>query len=51
MQLTTWAILAMFIIGLMYTMTHSSRCVHEAFEGRNYISNSNSHCISISHCN
>ena len=41
MQLTTWAILAMFIIGLMYTMTHSSRCVHEAFEGRDY-SNSSS---------
>ena len=40
MQLTTWAILAMFIIGLMYTMTHSSRCVHEAFEGRNYSSSS-----------
>ena len=42
MQLTTWAILAMFIIGLMYTMTHSSRCVHEAFEGRDYSNRSNS---------
>ena len=46
MQLTTWAILAMFIIGLMYTMTHSSRCVHEAFEGRNYSSSSSSNSSS-----
>mgnify|MGYP000612031120 CR=1 FL=1 len=34
MQLSTWAILAMFIVGLVYTMTHSSQCVQEAFEGR-----------------
>ena len=46
MQLTTWAILAMFIIGLMYTMTHSSRCVHEAFEGRNYSNSSSSNSSS-----
>jgi hypothetical protein len=34
MRLTTWAILAMFIIGLLFTMTHTSRSVQEAFEGR-----------------
>jgi hypothetical protein len=33
MTMTTWAILAMFIIGLMFTMTHTSRCVQEAFQG------------------
>lgn len=34
MRLTTWAILAMFIIGLLFTMTYTSRSVHEAFQGR-----------------
>jgi len=34
MRPTTWAILAMFIIGLLFTMTHTSRSVREAFEGR-----------------
>ena len=34
MTLSTWAILAMFIIGLLFTMTHTSRSVHEAFQGR-----------------
>jgi hypothetical protein len=32
--LTTWAILAMFIIGLMFTMTHTAHSVQEAFQGR-----------------
>lgn len=32
---TTCAILAMFVIGLLFTMTHSSRSVQEAFEGIN----------------
>ena len=34
MTATTWAILAMFIIGLLFTMTHTSRSVQEAFQGR-----------------
>lgn len=34
MRLTTWGILAMFIIGLMFTMLHTSQTVQEAFEGR-----------------
>jgi len=34
MRLSTWAILAMFIIGLLFTMTHTSQNVQEAFEGR-----------------
>jgi hypothetical protein len=34
MRLTTWAILAMFIIGLLFTMTYTSQNVLEAFEGR-----------------
>jgi hypothetical protein len=34
MRLTNWAILAMFIIGLLFTMTHTSQNVQEAFEGR-----------------
>ena len=34
MRLTTWAILAMFIIGLLFTVTHTSQDVREAFEGR-----------------
>jgi len=34
MTMSTWAILAMFIIGLLFTMTHSSRSVQEAFQGR-----------------
>ncbi len=34
MQLTTWGILVMFIIGLLFTATHSSQTVQEAFEGR-----------------
>jgi hypothetical protein len=36
MTMTTWAILAMFIIGLMFTMSHTSRSVQEAFQGRTY---------------
>lgn len=34
MRLTTWGILAMFIIGLMFSMLHTSQTVQEAFEGR-----------------
>ena len=34
MTLTTWAILAMFIIGLLFTMTHTATSVQEAFQGR-----------------
>lgn len=34
MRLTTWGILAMFIIGLLFTMLHTSQSVQEAFEGR-----------------
>ena len=34
MTMTTWAILAMFIIGLMFTMTHTADSVQEAFQGR-----------------
>jgi len=34
MTATTWAILAMFIIGLLFTMTHTSRSVQEAFQGQ-----------------
>ena len=30
---TTCAILAMFVIGLLFTMTHTSKSVREAFEG------------------
>ena len=33
MTLTTWAILAMFVVGFLFTLTHSSRRVQEAFEG------------------
>jgi len=35
MTMTTWAILAMFIIGLMFTMTHTADSVQEAFQGTN----------------
>ena len=31
--MTTWAILAMFVIGLLFTLTHTSKSVQEAFEG------------------
>ena len=45
MTTTTWAILAMFIIGLLFTMTHTSRSVQEAFEGAttddSYVANKN----------
>ena len=34
MNLTTWVILAMFIIGLLFSATHTSRDVQEAFQGR-----------------
>lgn len=34
MHLTTWVILAMFIIGLLFSATHTSRGVQEAFQGR-----------------
>ena len=33
MTSTTWVILAMFVIGLLFTMTHTSKSVREAFEG------------------
>ena len=33
MRWTTWAILAMFIIGLLFTMTYTSKNVREAFDG------------------
>jgi len=33
MTTTTWAILAMFVIGLLFTLTHTSKSVQEAFEG------------------
>jgi hypothetical protein len=39
MRWTTWSILAMFIIGLLFTMTHTSKNVHEAFEGQSNGSN------------
>ena len=42
MRWTTWSILAMFIIGLLFTMTHTSKNVHEAFEGRSNGSNGSS---------
>ena len=43
---TTCAILAMFVIGLLFTMTHTSKNVREAFEGNasddgSYVSNKN----------
>jgi hypothetical protein len=41
MRWTTWSILAMFIIGLLFTMTYTSKNVHEAFEGRSNGSNGN----------
>jgi hypothetical protein len=34
MTVTTWTILAMFIIGLLFTMTHTADSVQEAFQGR-----------------
>lgn len=33
MTMTTWAILAMFVVGLLFTLTHTSKSVQEAFEG------------------
>ena len=30
---TTWVILAIFVIGLLFSMTHTSKSVREAFEG------------------
>jgi hypothetical protein len=33
MTSTTWVILAMFVVGLLFTMTHTSKSVREAFEG------------------
>lgn len=47
MQLTTWGILVMFIIGLLFTMTHSSETVHEAFEGREAAVNTAQRCPDI----
>ena len=41
MRLTTWGILAMFIIGLLFTMTHSNQSVQEAFEGRDHAGSTN----------
>lgn len=41
MQLTTWGILAMFIIGLLFTMTHTNQSVQEAFEGRDHAGSTN----------
>ena len=34
MTMTTWTILAIFIIGLMFSATHTSHSVREAFQGR-----------------
>jgi hypothetical protein len=42
MRWTTWSILAMFIIGLLFTMTYTSKNVHEAFEGQSNGSNGSS---------
>jgi len=47
MQLTTWAILAMFIIGLLFTMTHTSKNVQEAFEGRSDDKTNQDRCPNI----
>jgi hypothetical protein len=47
MRWTTWSILAMFIIGLLFTMTYTSKNVHEAFEGR---SNSGSNSSNNNRC-
>ena len=41
MTLTTWAILAMFVVGFLFTLTHSSRRVQEAFEGATDTGNPN----------
>jgi len=47
MRLTTWGILAMFIIGLMFTMFHTSECVQEAFEGRDASRTNTNRCPDI----
>ena len=41
MTMTTWAILAMFVVGLLFTLTHTSKSVQEAFEGTSDDSGSN----------
>jgi len=45
MRLSTWAILAMFIIGLLFTMTYTSQNVQEAFEGHG-----NGHAVNTDRC-
>ena len=45
---TTCAILAMFIIGLLFTMTHTSKSVQEAFEGN--ASDDGSHAPNKNRC-
>lgn len=47
MQLSTWGILVMFIIGLLFTATHSSKTVQEAFEGRDAAVNATHRCPDI----
>ncbi len=47
MTATTWAILAMFIIGLLFTMTHTSRSVQEAFQGNGPIVANKDRCPNI----
>ena len=47
MRPTTWAILAMFIIGLLFTMTHTSQSVREAFEGRESVNPNRDRCPNI----
>jgi hypothetical protein len=44
MRWTTWSILAMFIIGLLFTMTYTSKNVHEAFEGKSERGSNNNRC-------
>lgn len=47
MRMTTWAILAMFIIGLLFTMTYTSQSVREAFEGGESVNPNQNRCPNI----
>ena len=47
MSLTTWAILAMFVVGFLFTLTHSSRRVQEAFEGTSNDAPNQNRCPNI----
>ena len=47
MRLTTWGILAMFIIGLLFTMAHTDQSVQEAFEGRDRDAVSTNRCPNL----